>query len=280
MVASEKTLDLIESLRSGRQTFCIATVLRTADSTSARAGAKAVITPNGDLHGFIGGSCVTGAVRRAALEALENGEPHMIRVKPKNQVTRQTDSDGVRLHKSSCPSGGTIDIFLEPMKTARKLLICGASPIAQAILTIAKSMDVHTIVAAQLTDHDRMVGADDYLTDFDISGIELSSNDAVIVATQGKRDIDALNTALKSSAGYKGMVCSRKKLARLKEDLTATDTGLLCAFEELHAPAGLNIGAIEPEEIGLAVVCEIIAKWRSDHTAAGGLADYSTELVL
>ncbi|MEP4191833.1 MAG: XdhC family protein, partial [Sneathiella sp.] len=182
--------------------------------------------------------------------------------------------------KSSCPSGGTIDIFLEPMKTARKLLICGASPIAQAILTIAKSMDVHTIVAAQLTDHDRMVGADDYLTDFDISGIELSSNDAVIVATQGKRDIDALNTALKSSAGYKGMVCSRKKLARLKEDLTATDTGLLCAFEELHAPAGLNIGAIEPEEIGLAVVCEIIAKWRSDHTAAGGLADYSTELVL
>ena len=111
MTTSGKTLDLIEELRAGGHSFCIATVIRTADSTSARAGAKAVVTPDGELSGFVGGGCVTGAVRRAALESLENGEPQMIRVKPKEQVVTATDIDGVTLHKSSCPSGGTVDIF-------------------------------------------------------------------------------------------------------------------------------------------------------------------------
>ena len=66
MVTSDKILDLIEELRANGQSFCVATILRTADSTSARAGAKAVVTMDGDLHGFVGGGCVTGAVRRAA----------------------------------------------------------------------------------------------------------------------------------------------------------------------------------------------------------------------
>ncbi|MCR9215492.1 MAG: XdhC family protein [Proteobacteria bacterium] len=262
MVTSKKTLDLIEKLRTSGQSFCIATVLRTADSTSARAGAKAVITPDGDLHGFVGGGCVTGAVRRAALESLEEGEPQMIRVKPKDEVVTTTDVDGVTLHKSSCPSGGTVDIFLEPMKASRILLICGASPIAQAILSVAQCLDAHLIVAASKEDHEKMPGAALYLEGFDIEELNLGDQDAAIVATQGKRDRDALRSVVGSGAGYKGMVCSRRKLANLTAELLAENVALKSQFKDLYAPAGLNIGAIEPEEIGLSVITEIIAHRR------------------
>ncbi|MEH6475223.1 MAG: XdhC/CoxI family protein [Sneathiella sp.] len=262
MVTSRKTLDLIEKLRSDGTSFCIATILRTADSTSARAGAKAVVTVEGDLHGFVGGGCVTGSVRRAALHAMQTGEPEMIRVKPKDMVVASTDIDGVKLHKSSCPSGGTVDVFLEPMKAARTLVICGASPIAQSILAVASSLDADVVVAALLEDHDKMPGAALYLDGFDLGELDLQNQDAVIVATQGKRDRDALRSMMGSNAGYKGMVCSRKKLAKLKEALLVENGSLKPTFDELYAPAGLDIGAIEPEEIGLAVVSEIVAHRR------------------
>lgn len=258
MSISEKTLDMIEGLRMKGENFCVATILRTADSTSARAGAKAVVTPEGDLHGFVGGGCVTGAVRRAALESLEKNEPQMIRVKPKDQVVTSTDVDGVRLHKSSCPSGGTVDVFLEPMQAARRLVICGASPIAQSILKAGKLLGLKIIVVALVEDHAKMKSADQYLNHFKLEELSLTPQDSVIVATQGKRDRDALRATLISGAGYKGMVCSRKKLEKLRCDLSETDD-LEAAFGILHAPAGIDIGAIEPEEIGLAVVAEITA---------------------
>jgi len=263
MSFNEKTLDLIEKFRVQGQTFCVATVLRTADSTSARAGAKAVIVRDGDLHGFIGGGCVTGAVRRAALQSMESGEPQMIRVKPKDQVVTKTDLDGVTLHKSSCPSGGTVDIFLEPMTSPQKLVICGASPIAQAVLAAAKCLDVRIVVAALADDHEKMPGAAQYINGFDLNSLSLMPRDSVIVTTQGKRDRDALRSAIASDCGYKGMVCSRKKLTRLKDDILGEDTAFKPSFETLHAPAGLNIGAIGPEEIGLSVICEIIAYHRA-----------------
>lgn len=102
MTTSDKILDLIEQFRTEGKSFCIATILRTADSTSARPGAKAVIAMDGDLYGYVGGGCVTGAVRRGALEALKDNVPKMIRIKPKDDVVSLVDTDGVQLHKSSC----------------------------------------------------------------------------------------------------------------------------------------------------------------------------------
>lgn len=267
MVASDKTLDLIEKLRAKGESFCVATILRTADSTSARAGAKAVVTQEGDLHGFVGGGCVSGAVRRAALESLASGEPQMIRIKPTDEVVTPVDTDGVSLHKSSCPSGGTVDVFLEPMRAPRTLLICGASPIAQAILNVAGGLGSRVVVACLNDDRSKMAGADAYIDGFDLASLPLTPGDAAIVATQGKRDRDALRGILESGAGYKGMVCSRKKLSKLSTDLLAENASLSGAFGVLHAPAGLDIGAIEPEEIAVAVAAEIVAHRRRQSAA-------------
>ena len=129
------TLGLIEQLRREGSDFCLVTIVRTANATSAKAGAKAVVTADGTLHGYIGGGCVTSAAKKAALETLAEGAPRLIRVRPEEDVVSPVDVDGVDLYKSSCPSGGSADLFLEPMRHGLRLVICGLSPVALTLDT-------------------------------------------------------------------------------------------------------------------------------------------------
>jgi xanthine dehydrogenase accessory factor len=262
-----KTLELMERLRAKGEDFCVATIVRTAAATSAKAGAKAIVTRDGEIHGFIGGGCVSGAVGRVGMQAIADGQPRMIRVKPKEDVVEPVDVDGVELHKSSCPSGGSVDIFFEPMRQAARLVVCGASPVAVTLIKLAGTMGYHTIAAALAEDHDKVAGADRTLDSFDLSGLALSERDAVVVATQGKRDREALMQALVCGAGYAGMVGSRRKIGALLNQF-GTDVST-AAKAALHGPAGLHIGAIDPEEIALSIIGEIVMERRRAMQTAG-----------
>lgn len=262
MTTANKTLDLAQRLRAEGKDYATATILRTFDSTAAKPGDKAVVLPNGELHGFVGGHCVTGAVKRTGLEVLKSGEPKMIRVRPKDEVTGEYDLDGVELHTSMCLSRGTVEIFVEPVKSARRLVILGASPVAQAILTLAQPLGYRVTVGAATDDHAKIPGAAAYLEGFAVDDLALGADDSVIVATQGKGDRDALRAALRSGAGYVGMVCSRRKVDGLKSRLLEEAADLAPAFAALHAPAGLDIGAEGQEEIALSVFAEIVAHCR------------------
>lgn len=259
MTSAGRILDLIERLRADGSDFCIATVVRTANATSAKAGAKAVVTPDGVLHGFVGGACVAGAVRKAGLEVLRHGAPSMIRVRPKEEVRQAQDSDGVPLHPSMCPSGGTVEIFLEPLGRAPRLVVCGASPVARALLLQGAALGYRLIAAAP---EPEAVGPSDPVTTldrYDFAELGLGPRDAVVVATQGRRDREALTAALASGAGYLAMVGSRRKIetlaARLCRELAPEAAARLA---DLHGPAGLDIGAIEPEEIALSILAELV----------------------
>jgi len=254
-------LELIASLKSKGREFCVVTVVRTEDLTSAKAGAKAVVTRDGTLHGFVGGGCVTGAVQRSALAALDSGKAQLIRVKPKESVVGPVDTDGVTLYKSACPSGGTVDLFIDPVRASRQWIVCGASPVAAALLSLAKTMGYRTVVAALAEDHAGLPGADVYIDGFDIATLSACSQDAVVVATQGKRDQEALRAALTTQAGYVAMVGSRKKAAALRARLVKTGTPR-AALDRLHMPAGLDIGAIGPEEIAMSIFGEFIEQMR------------------
>ena len=140
--------DAINRLRAEGRPFCIATVLRTADATSAKAGAKAAVAMDGAIIGHLGGSCVAGAVRKAAAAALADGEVRHIRVKPAGKVVAMQDADGVALYKSGCPSGGTVDILVEPFRLAPLLAVLGASPVAAAIVRQGRLMGYRVAVAA------------------------------------------------------------------------------------------------------------------------------------
>ena len=254
---SERMIDLIADLRRRDAEFCVVTVVRTQDATSAKAGAKAVVTEDGEIHGHVGGACVQGAVRSVAAEVLKGGAPRLIRVKPKERVVERLDADGVEQYKSGCPSGGTIDLFVEPMRRAPRLIVCGASPVATALAELGAVMGYRIAVAAQRQDHIRFSGADELVEGFDLGALDITERDFITVATQGKGDRDALAAALSSPAAYVALVGSRRKAdvlrARLRDHGIAENL-----IARLRAPAGLDIAAIEPNEIALSIVGEIV----------------------
>ncbi|MGL5011218.1 MAG: XdhC family protein, partial [Paracoccaceae bacterium] len=134
-------------LKAAGEPFALATVVRTVDLTAAKAGAKAVIRADGTISdGWIGGGCARGAVLRAAREALGDGQPRLISVSPEDVLAQQGVTagemrDGVRFARSMCPSRGTMDIFIEPVIPRPMLVICGASPVAQALAALAPQFD-------------------------------------------------------------------------------------------------------------------------------------------
>lgn len=260
-ITSAEIMDRINDLRSRNQEFCVVTVVRTANVTSAKAGAKALVTSSGEMFGFVGGGCVTGAVKRVTGEVMASGKPRLIRVKPKEDVLEQLDADGVELHKSSCPSGGTVELFIEPMLMAPRCIVCGASPVAAALVALAKAMGYRTVVAALKEDHERLPGADGYLAGFGLDAVGPVTADHIVVSTQGKRDREALHAALSTDANYVAFVGSRRKAAALKAAIR--EKGLSAKkIDRLKAPAGLDIGAIEPEEIALSIMGEIVSRRR------------------
>src|SRR5262249_1063740 len=201
MRTSAKTLDLAERLRASGKDFALTTILRTFDSTPRHPGAEAAGRRKEDLEVCVGGHGVTGAGRRRALAVLESGQPKLIRVRPKDEVTGEYDLDGVELHPSMCLSRGTVEIFVEPVK-ADRLVVLGASPVAQAIVALAQTLGYRVIVAAAAADHAKIPGAATYIDGFALDDLKPGADDSVIVATQGKGDRDALRVALRFGAGY------------------------------------------------------------------------------
>ncbi|MGI9483211.1 MAG: XdhC family protein [Hyphomicrobiales bacterium] len=260
-ITSSETLDRINEMRARGEEFCVVTVVRTENATSAKAGAKALVTSDGEIHGFIGGGCVKGAVKQAAASALASGASRLIRVKPKEDVVEQMDVDGVELHKSSCPSGGTIELFIEPLLLAPRCIVFGASPVAASLIALAGAMGYRTVLAALEDDHQRVEGADMYISGFDLSEINPVAPDSVVVATQGKRDREAVQAAIGTPAHYVSMVGSSKKAAKLKTEIAKKGVSSR-ELDRLKCPAGMNIGAIEPEEIALSIMGEIVSARR------------------
>ncbi|NRG18728.1 XdhC family protein [Rhizobiales bacterium] len=248
--------DTIERLRAEGRPFCVATVLRAAGITAAKAGCKAAITDTGEIIGHLGGGCVQGAARKAAVEALSSGEPGIIRVKPSETVVSLEDDDGVRLYKSGCPSGGTVDILLEPYRRPPMVVIFGKTPIARAVARHAAMLGYDI---AATVDPDGIAGQYRLIENADLSELGLSAGDFVIVATQGEGDLAALRAAIESPADYVGMVASRRKAEFLKQKLA--ESGMAPErLARLVSPAGLDLGGVDPGEIAISILSEIVRR--------------------
>jgi len=259
----DETFALIAALMQRGENFCVATVVRTADATSAKAGAKAIVLADGSIRGFLGGGCVQGALRRSAAAVLRDGKPRLIRVKPKDAVAGSIDADGTELHRSYCPSGGTVDLFLEPMRPAPRIILCGASPVALALADLAPRLGYRLALVALPEDHAQFPTIESRVAGFDLTPLAVTPEDWLVVATQGKRDRDALAAALASDAAYVAFVGSRRKAETLLAELRAKATTPLDRLARLKAPAGLDLHGIEPAEIALSILAEITERRRS-----------------
>jgi xanthine dehydrogenase accessory factor len=266
MTVHVEVMDLVTRLKAAEEAFVLATVVRTVSVTAAKAGAKAVIRPDGSIAaGWIGGGCARGAVLKAAREALADGEPRMVSVQPEDLLAELgvkpgENRDGVRFAKNMCPSQGTMDIFVEPVLPHPSLVILGASPVALSLAEQARQLGFHVTLAAPAADLPDVPDADLLIDGYLLDHLHQARR-FVVVSTQGKGDEAALRAAVSVKAGYHAFVGSRRKMAALREKLMAegVDPG---ALDRIKAPAGLDLGAITPEEIAMSILAEITLERR------------------
>lgn len=234
-------------LQEGQDYFAVATIVRTAGTTAAKPGAKALLREDGTiLEGWLGGGCVRGAIKDATLRAYETGQPQLISVSPEEDLAEKGVSagdtvDGVQFARNGCPSKGTIDIFIEPHLPEPDLFVFGDSPVAAKLTELAGQFG--WAVASAAVDAPLpppMPGRGRYL----------------VIATQGQGDLAALKTSLADKVEHVAFVGSSKKYAALSEKLIAAgiDPALIAAAQ---APAGLDIGAVTPSEIALSILAEL-----------------------
>jgi xanthine dehydrogenase accessory factor len=266
MSAHAEVTELVSKLKAADEAFVLATVVRTLSATAAKAGAKAVIRPDGTIAaGWIGGGCARGAVLRAARSALADGQPRLVSVQPEHLLAELgvkpgENRGGVRFAKNMCPSKGTMDIFVEPVLPRPSLVILGASPIAIALAEQAGRLGFHVTIAAPPGDLQQVPEADALVQSYDLAHLA-EGRRFVVVSTQGQGDEAALKAAMSVGAAYRAFVGSRRKMAVLRQKLAKEGVDAV-SLDAVKAPAGLDLGAITPEEIALSILAEITIERR------------------
>src|ERR1700694_3472799 len=173
----------------------LATVVRTESPTSAHPGDKAVITSDGELHGWIGGSCSEPLVRREALVAMRDGMPRLVRIRPDVEIA-ETRIRGELTVATTCPSGGTLDIFVDPHLPKPLLVVIGGTPAARTLISLGRAVGFRTCGVQPGAEAADFPGADRVIDDLDLSALGEETDCWVVVATMGHYDDDALAAAL------------------------------------------------------------------------------------
>ena len=219
-----------DGLRDRRVPYVHARVVLAEAPTSAKPGAAALILPDGTIEGFVGGNCAESTVRAQGLALLDSGNSLLLRITPEPEA----EQPGKLVVHNPCLSGGTLEIFLEPVMPAPLLSLVGTAPIAVALVGVAQQVGWEVA-------HDEpasIVGAT-----------------AVVVASHGRGEEVALRAALDADVAYIGLVASAKRGAAVigSLDLCSSHTS------RIHSPAGLDIGARTPEEVALSIMSEIVS---------------------
>ncbi len=255
---------LLIKLRAEGTPFAVATVVRTLASTAAKPGMKALVLGNGDFaDGWLGGGCVTAAVKKAAIVAIKTGKATLVCLRPEELLADIEDAaeDGmVQVVYNGCPSKGSMDIFVEPVKPQPELLVFGSGPVASALLRIASSFGFSLVLCGEI---EHAIADRQYASLVEMDSAALPAVDRyVVVATQGKGDVATLTAALKMGATYIAFVGSRRKFASFEDKLTNAGVSAK-KIATVRSPAGVQINAVTPDEIALSIMAEIIQTRRT-----------------
>lgn len=247
--------------------FAMATIVRTVNATSAKPGGKALLDHEGQIiAGWVGGGCARSAVAKAARMAIASGEPQLISLRPQELLDAEglaagDTRDGVSFARNGCPSKGTMDVFIEPVLPLPELVICGNGQVAMALADLGARFDfkvtLRVVAGTDAGPSPSYALAEGF--DFDTPGY-------VVVATQGRGDMDALRAAVSIAPAYVSFVGSTTKFATLRAKMMAETPALAPALDRVHAPAGLDIKAITPEEIALSILAQITLIRRTGQT--------------
>ena len=239
-----------QELADRGEPFATATVVRVQRPTSAKPGNTALVLADGTIEGFVGGDCAEQSVREYALRSLESGESMLLRVVPFGGEEER----GVVTVQNPCLSGGMIEVFLEPVVPAPRVLVEGDMPISAALLRLGGEFGLDMV---------GVVGGE-----FEPRPDDL----ALVVAGHGREELPALRAGLEAGMPYVGLVASRRRgvgvLGELKSDGVAQEL-----LDRIDTPAGLDIGARTPEEIALSILAKIVAVRRAPREAPATALD-------
>ena len=237
--------------------------MRTVSVTAAKAGAKAVILPDGTVsEGWIGGGCARAAVVKAAREAIADGQSRLVSVQPPDALQEQgvaagEERDGVRFVKNMCPSQGTMDIFVEPVLPLPQLLVCGSSPVAVAVADLGRRIGFSLTVCAPAAEQATFPEADRR-----IEGYALPVDDAAARLCRDRHARARRRSRAAGRARDRGRIRrfrGQPEEGRGAEGQARQHDVAPERLAKLKAPAGLDLGAITPDEIAVSILSEIVA---------------------
>jgi xanthine dehydrogenase accessory factor len=272
MTSADTVFATAQRLQQAGMPYALVSVIRALAPASARPGDKAIVTGDGQLHGWVGGGCAQPAVIRTVRQALADGRARLIRIAPSADGADR-DLDDVLEFGMACHSGGTLELFVDPVLPCAQLVVIGSSAVAVSLTQLAPrvgfgvTLVAHEADAAAYPDAQRVIAGDDAAA----VSAQIARGAWVVVATQGRRDVQALRLALALSPRQISFVASARKAKVLKDSLVAAgaDAGAVAA---IVAPAGYPMAATTPQEIALSVLAAIVSHRRSAAAAVEGPA--------
>jgi xanthine dehydrogenase accessory factor len=263
-------LRLAAELAAREEPFALALVIRRQPASSSQVGDAAVVTAAGEVRGWLGGSCTEPTLVGEAMRALSDGRPRLVALAPDPESARRP---GVTVFPMTCHSGGSVEIYLEPVLPAPRLLLFGVSPLARALARLGRAAGYRVTVADPAAEAGTFPEADEVVADFatlgggpDAAGLGKAggslarsgpSRPFAVVATMGQSDEEAAAAALALDPAYLGVVASRARAAEIRAALAARGVSP-AGLARLKSPAGLALGARTPEEIALSILAEIV----------------------
>jgi xanthine dehydrogenase accessory factor len=238
--------------------FALATVVRRERPTSGQPGDKAIITLEGEFVGWVGGSCAQPTVLQEAHKALADGEPRLVVLTPNLDAEVR---EGVELYRMTCYSGGTMEIYIEPYLPEPQLLICGASPAAEALVKVGKAVGFQVFLIDPSATAEKFPDAEVILPQVEAHKIPDTRERYAVVATMGNWDEEAIKDVLALSPEYIGLVASKKRF----QELVSRLSGEGVSREQLAlvtCPAGLDFAARTLPEVALSIMAEIVSRRR------------------
>ena len=212
--------------------YALATVVGVRRPASARTGNQAIVTQDGAIDGWVGGACSEPVVIREALRSLADGEPRLVKICPDGSDA--ADGPDVVVAVSSCASEGTVEVFIQPHLPSPLLRVVGDSPAGRTLAELARAIGWRVASGA-------------------------GDADAVVVATMGRGDEDALADAVASGAEYVGLVASTRRAGVVRAAMRARGGVPEDRLAAVRSPAGLDLGPCTQEEIAVAILAELVA---------------------
>jgi len=260
-------MDLFEhlaALRREGQSFALATVVGRRAPVSAHLGDRAIVFADGRMEGFVGGACSREIIRQQALDALTTRCSRLVSIRPDASESGPSTGEHVVV-PMTCVSEGAIDVYVEPFVRARRLVVVGATPVAEWVARLARSMNYDVVrvvdgrerqdVAQEAAALGETVVTLDALEGMLQEAGPAVSDLAAVVASQGHYDEETLESILRCGVPYVGLVASRTRGAAVSA--TLEERGVP-GVATIRSPAGLDLGARTPQEVALSILAQII----------------------